>query len=41
LSIYLWMTAGDILVHFVAQDFKNLITFKTTEEKIFSKDIWV
>lgn len=40
LSICLRTTAGNILVHSVAQDFKNLVTFETTGEKIlFSKDI--
>ena len=33
LSICLWTIAGNILVHFVAQDFENLITFKTTGKK--------
>lgn len=33
LSVWLWTKVENILVHFVAQDFKNLITFKTTGKK--------
>jgi len=35
-QICLWTTAGNILLHFVAQGFKNLITFKITGNKCSS-----